>query len=168
MKPRIIIVDENDSPIGLKYREAVDGTKDIYRCSAVWIENSYGQALIAQRKFTKDKDPGKWGPAVAGTLEEGETYELSAYKETEEELGVVDVSLVLGPKLYNQTPRRYFAQWFYCSLDKRAEEFHLQEDEVEQVVWVDKNELVRDVDLNSDKYIPGFAQMLKQLISMNK
>ena len=29
---------------------------------------------IFLRSFTKSHDPGKWGPAVAGTVEEGETY----------------------------------------------------------------------------------------------
>ena len=85
-KPKVIIVDENDNPIGLKYREDIDYSKDTYRCTGIWITNSNDEVLIAQRKFTKDKDPGKWGPAVAGTIEEGETYESNAYKEMKEEI----------------------------------------------------------------------------------
>ena len=152
MKQKIIVVDENDVPIGLKYRDEIDYKKDIYRWSAIWIENSKKEVLIAQRKLTRDKDPGKWGPAVTGTIEEGETYESNAYKEIEEDLGVKVQSLQIGPKQRANEPRRYFGQWFLCVIDKPAKEFILQEDEVEQVVWIDKKELAKDIELYPEKY----------------
>lgn len=68
-KPKIIIVNENDEIIGHKARGTLEQL-DIYRVSALWIKNSQGDILLAQRKFTKKHDPGKWGPAVAGTNDE--------------------------------------------------------------------------------------------------
>ena len=159
-KQKLIIVDEHDTPIGLKYRDEIDYKKDIYRWSAIWIENSKNQVLIAQRQITKDKDPGKWGPAVAGTLEEGETYESNAHKEIEEELGVTIDSFQKGPKQYADTPRRYFGQWFLCKLDKSTEEFVLQEDEVAQIAWIDKEELAEDIQSNPEKYVPTMIEMV--------
>ena len=62
-KPDIIIVDENDNIIGHKKRGTLD-KKDIYRVSALWIQNPKGDILLAQRKFTKKHHPGRWGPAA--------------------------------------------------------------------------------------------------------
>ncbi len=164
-KQKIILVDENDIPIGVKYRDQIDYTKDIYRWSGIWVENSQGEVLIAQRKLTKDKDPGKWGPAAAGTLEEGETYESNARKEVQEELGITVDSFESGPKQHADTPRRYFGQWFLCKLDKTLDEFTIQEDEVEQIAWVKKEELVNDMKRNPDKYVPSFVQGIESLVS---
>ena len=38
---------------------------------------------MARSVFMIDKLPGKWGPAVAGTVEEGESYEENIIKEAE-------------------------------------------------------------------------------------
>ena len=110
---KIIIVDDTDKIIGFKLRNEIDYLVDNYRWSGVWIANSNNQVLMAQRKLTRDKDPGMWGPAVAGTLEEGETYESNAYKEVEEEIGLKNIILELGPKERLTTPRKSFGQWFF-------------------------------------------------------
>lgn len=159
-KQKIVIVDEFDTPIGSKYRDEVDYSKDIYRAAGVWIVNSKNEVLIAQRKLTKDKDPGMWGPAAAGTVEEGETYESNAYKEAEEELGLTGVAFELGPKQYSEHPRRYFGQWFICRIDKPVEDFVLQEEEVERVAWIDRATLERDVREYPEKYVPSLQKAI--------
>jgi len=161
---KVIIVDETDTPIGLKERADIDPTKDTYRCTGVWITNSQDEVLIARRKLTKDVDPGKWGPAVAGTVEEGETYESNAMKEAEEELGLKNVKLDLGPKNHLESPRKYFGQWFVCKVDKAIEDFVIQEDEVEQIAWVGKKELKKDLEANPDKYVPALSRVVDLLI----
>jgi isopentenyl-diphosphate delta-isomerase len=73
MPEKIIIVDDEDNIIGIKEREEVDKKNLRYRCSALWVKNSKGEILLAKRALTKKHSPGKWGPAVAGTLAENET-----------------------------------------------------------------------------------------------
>jgi len=70
----IHIVDENDRLIGVKNRAAIGYAKDIYRVSALWLTNPDGYVLLAKRANQKDKEPGVWGPAVSGTVEENEDY----------------------------------------------------------------------------------------------
>ncbi len=86
---KIIVVDENDKEIGVKERSKITHD-DIYRVSGLWLTNSKGEILLAQRSFNKprDNDPGKWGPAVAGTVDEDETYKENIQKEIKEELGL--------------------------------------------------------------------------------
>ena len=87
MREKVIVVDKNNNIIGSKYRDELQ-SNDIIRVVGVWIENEKGEVLIAQRSFNKKHDPGKWGPAVAGTLEEGESYALNILKEVKEEIGI--------------------------------------------------------------------------------
>lgn len=89
MKENIqIIVNEQDEEIGVKHRHDIT-SDDIYRVSALWIENSHGDVLMSQRGFMKRNNPGKWSAAVAGTIDEGESYSENIYKEAEEEIGLI-------------------------------------------------------------------------------
>lgn len=158
------IVDKDDNLVGLKPRDEIDFQNDYYRISGVWLTNSRGQVLIAQRKLTKDKDPGKWGPAAAGTLEEGETYEANAYKEAEEEIALTGVTFELGPKMTFEQPRHSHLQWFMARVEWPEEKFVPQPSEVERVRWIDEAELARDVAANPNKYVPSMARIIETFV----
>ena len=143
-KRRVIVVNQRDEVIGYKLDEDLLST-DIYRVSALWLTNSKKEVLLAQRAFSKSHDPEKWGPAVAGTIEEGETYEQNMVKEIEEELGLTGIKLKLGPKLERKTKYHYFVQWFFATLDKPANSFKIQKEEVEQVKWISKKQLTKEL-----------------------
>ena len=164
-KPLIQVVDRDDNLIGHVARDEFDYATQIYRITALWLTNSQGQVLLAQRKLTKDKDPGKWGPAAAGTMDEGETYDENIRKETEEEIGVTDIEFVKGPKVYFESPRMCWAQWYEATLNLSADEFVIQEDEVEKVEWMDPEWLKNDFEQNPDKYVPSMKYVIETFIN---
>lgn len=143
---RITIVDENDTPIGAKDRDAL-GPNDIYRVAAIWITKPGGDILLAQRAHTKKHSPGKWGPAVAGTIEEGEEYAVNALKEAVEEIGLMinPKKLEKGPHQKVGTPNtKYFIQWFTYVTDMPTDVLELNKEEVAQVRWLSR-EVVRQM-----------------------
>ena len=71
IEKNIIVVDEKYNIINLTPRNLVDEKGLRYRVSALWVTDSKGRILLAQRVLTKRHNPGKWGRAVAGTVEEG-------------------------------------------------------------------------------------------------
>lgn len=151
------IVDENDNLIGHKWKEQFDASRDIYRVSALWLRNSKGEVLLAQRSLKKKNGGGLWGPAVAGTIEYDETYDDNIVKEIEEEIGLTNLDLKRGEKRYIEADsRRYFCVYFYATYDKPASDFVL-EDEVESVKWVDEDWLLRDIDDHPGLYVRGMA-----------
>jgi 8-oxo-dGTP pyrophosphatase MutT (NUDIX family) len=164
MKTRIIIVDEHDNPIGLKER-GILAYEDIYRVSALWLtDTTTGDILLAQRKWTKHNDPGKWALAVAGTVDEGESYEENIKKETEEEIGLTGVTFTLGPKEYvDDGKHKFFCQWFYAQIDKDTALLTIQKDEVEAIQWIPSGDLRADVVSNPDKYVPSAKTSLDLL-----
>lgn len=157
------VVNEKDEIIAHKLRHEIDFKRDIYRIAALWLTNSAGEVLIAQRLLTKDKDPGKWGPAAAGTLEEGETYETNIYKEAEEEIGLNGIRFETGPKMRFKEPRQAFCQLFIGKCDWPSERFTPQPEEVEQVKWVKAEELINDFRRNPEKYVPSMQLILSKL-----
>lgn len=73
---------------------------------------------MARRAYTKKHDPWKWVPAVAGTIEEGETYEADMIKEAEEELGLKNISPTECPKerTFGAT-YTHFTQWYIMTIE---------------------------------------------------
>ena len=138
---RIPIVNEQDEIIGYKDRED-RSQKDITRVSALWVTDKEGNVLLAQRAFSKKHHPGLWGPAVAGTVEEGETYESNIIKEAEEEIGLTEFNPILGPKIRRSSIHEYFCQWFTFVADHDYM-FTKRDGEVEEVKWFSQNELIQ-------------------------
>lgn len=145
---KITIVNDKDEVVGHKERGTLDYSKDIYRVSALWITNSKGEVLLAKRSPTKKQHPNKWGPAVAGTIEEGETYDSNMIKEAEEELGLKNIK----PEKWIKTDTigkpflskyQHFTQWYKLKLDKPSKEFKVQEEEVAEIGWFTKEELTK-------------------------
>ena len=149
-KTNIIIVDQNDDIIGDKPRNEIS-SHDIYRVSALWLANELNEILIAQRSFQKSKDPGKWGPAVAGTVEKGESYSDNIRKEILEELGIEIKDLRIGPKR-KDLGKNYFAQWFLATIPKNTK-LEIQKDEVEKVRWISKIELKLEIESSPNEFL---------------
>ena len=158
---KIITVDKNDNMVGLKEWENLK-TEDIYRVSALWIENSKGEILLARRALSKAHDPNRWGPAVAGTLEEGETYDSNIVKEAEEEIGLKGIKFKkrTKTKIVLVGRIRYFLQWYMVKIDKPLKEFKIQKSEVAEVRWFSKEEIKKKLQENPNEFIYSVKQWI--------
>ena len=138
---KIVIVDEEDNVVGVEDRLVVDEKGLRYRVSELWVRNSDGDVLLARRAFTKNHHPGRWGPAVAGTVDEGESYEDNIVKEAGEEIGLTGVDFEKGPKVKMSGKYNYFIQWFIAVIDEPVDYFKIQEEEVAEIKWFSVEEL---------------------------
>lgn len=157
MSERIIIVNEQDEPIGIKDRADIL-PDDIYRVSALWLENIKGECLIARRAFTKRHDPGLWGPAVAGTVGEGETYESNIRKESLEEIGLELGEIILGKKLLYTEEHKFFAQWFFTKVGASKETLKFNPAEVAEIRWVPRDVLGKWIREKPGDFTPHTAR----------
>ena len=162
---RITIVNDQDEVIGYKERGTIE-LQDIYRVSALWITNSKGDVLLAQRQLSKRHHPGMWGPAVAGTVDEGESYDDNIVKEAEEEIGLENIQPRKSIKqrvTLATGDHNHFTQWYTLVVDKPAEDFVAQEEEVAQVKWFSRNELERELRDHPEKYLKGLQRAVETL-----
>jgi isopentenyldiphosphate isomerase len=150
-----IIVNENDEIIGYKDRNKVK-ENDIFRISALWVENNNNEILIAQRSLKKEHNPGKWGSAVAGRNEKNETYEENIIKEAEEEIGLKNYKFKKAHKI--KTKNNKFLQWFTLVLDKDIKEFKLQKEEVEDIKWIKKEKLKKEINKDPEKFTSSLIE----------
>jgi isopentenyldiphosphate isomerase len=154
-----ITVNKNDHPTGFKHWREM-GYEDIYRVSALWLyDTATGETLIVQRSFGKKNDPGKWGTAVAGTVERGETYRGNIIKEIEEEIGLKGLTLITCPKVFiDDGVKRYFCQLFKAGVDKNQITIRLDRSEAERYKWVSVEWLIKDVKQSPNNYTPFLSQ----------
>lgn len=161
----IQIVDEEDNVIGHKKRGTLS-QKDIYRVAALWIESFDGKkVLLAKRALTKKKDPGLWGPAVAGTIEKGESYESNIIKETQEEIGLANILFKKFIKQRSIFPHNRFVQWFLLRTNKSLKDFKIQKEEVAEIKWFSKEELTQRIIKEPSKFIKSLKSLMKLLSS---
>lgn len=93
MSHLVQLVDEHDNLVGHKHRDKLTDS-DIWRISAIDVRDLTDEHVLVQKRSVKKKNsPGIWTIAVAGTLEENDTYESCAYRELQEEIGVVNCHL---------------------------------------------------------------------------
>jgi isopentenyldiphosphate isomerase len=137
---KIPIVDEEDNVIAHKDRKDRN-TEDIRQVSALWVTAANGDVLLARRSFGKKNHPGVWGPAVSGTVEEGETYETNIIKEAEEEIGLKSLKFTQDRKLRRSNEHKYFVQWFTVVVEHDYP-FIKNDEEVDEVRWFSKDEII--------------------------
>lgn len=166
---RITVVNERDDVLGYKDSKDRD-PRDIIRVSGLWLRNSKGEILIAQRALDKTHDAGKWGPAAAGTVEEGETYLSNTIKEAREELGVAlnEKQLVPGAHLFRETSHRYFAQHYIAKIDMPLEDFKIQKKEVENLRWIGVEELASWIAEKPQDFIASFPDSFRKYRAMDE
>ena len=87
------IVDENDRVVRTATRAEMRRGVLLHRVVAIICLNSHGDIYVHRRTSTKDLFPSLYDMFVAGTVEAGETYEATAVRELEEEIGVRGVAL---------------------------------------------------------------------------
>jgi len=151
---KAIVVDENDNVVEYKKRSELT-KKDRIRITVVWVEDGNGNALIHKRANQKSW-AGYWENAAGGGVAHDESYEENAYKELEEEIGVSGVDLeFIAKKLFRTSAGDRYCSWYKAIVDWPKKKFILDPKEVEEIKWVNKQELFADRDKNPDKYMPS-------------
>ena len=82
------IVDSHDKVIGTGTRGEIHRMGFFHRAVHMFVFNPAGQVYIQRRSRSKDRHPGKLDSSAAGHVDPGETYEETAIRELQEELGI--------------------------------------------------------------------------------
>lgn len=82
------LVDLENRIVGATTRAEVRQKNLLHRGVGIMCRNSRGEVYVHKRTDTKDLFPGLHDMFVGGVVSRGESYETSALRELEEELGV--------------------------------------------------------------------------------
>jgi 8-oxo-dGTP pyrophosphatase MutT (NUDIX family) len=89
----VAIVDEQNRVVGSATRREMRARRVLHRACYILVFSSKGELFLQQRTLTKDVYPGYYDPTSGGVVLAGESYDESARRELEEELGIRGVPL---------------------------------------------------------------------------
>ena len=133
----VTLIDYRDNVIGAVPRAQVRNEGLLHRVTYLLVFSSDGKILVQTRTGEKDVYPGYLDFAAGGVVLEGESYEQSAQRELEEELGI-DVPLEPCFSLYiedrsTKVANNNWGRVFSCICDGP---FSLQKEEVAAVEFM--------------------------------
>lgn len=162
---KVVVVDKNNTIIGHKYfGELTDN--DIWRIIAIWAENDKGQVLLQRRALHMQMDPGLWTPAVAGTVDEGDDWLSTAIREAEEEIGLTNVTFEPTELMFFKSVfGSRWCQGYKVAVDWPVSRFVIQQEEVAELGWFDKERVINEITAGSPKY-PAAASVWLNLFNL--
>jgi 8-oxo-dGTP pyrophosphatase MutT (NUDIX family) len=124
----VTIVDENNNVVGTEPRSKMRAEGLPHRANYILVFNSEGELFLQKRTMSKDIYPGYYDVATGGVVLAGESYDASALRELEEELGIQGVKLKQHFDFFHEdVGNRVWGRVYSCVYDG---DIVLQEEEV--------------------------------------
>jgi isopentenyldiphosphate isomerase len=124
----VTIVDQNNQVVGAEPRSKMRAEGLPHRANYILVFNSEGELFLQERTMNKDIYPGYHDVATGGVVLAGESYDASALRELEEELGIRGVKLKQHFDFYHEdVGNRVWGRVYSCVYDG---DIVLQEEEV--------------------------------------
>ena len=138
------------------------------------VINEKNEILLERRNKNKKFNPLKLG-LVGGHVTKGETIEQAIKKETFEEIGVeFDQVVLFDKRIEIQPSNRTVKNRFYTFTDKKIDAYQVQEEEVEEVVYMDFNIFIDYIKEDNNETVYNWNQdgemfmKLKSIIEKRK
>lgn len=87
MKEQVVLVNENDEPIGLMEKIEAHEKALLHRAFSVFITNKQGEIMLQQRALNKYHSPGLWTNTCCSHQREGEQNLEAGKRRLMEEMG---------------------------------------------------------------------------------
>lgn len=87
MEEKVILVDENNNPIGLMPKLEAHEKAVLHRAFSVFIMNGKGEMMLQQRALHKYHSPGLWTNTCCSHQRENETNVEAGKRRLQEEMG---------------------------------------------------------------------------------
>ena len=143
MLPRdeiVLVVDIDNKESGSVPRHEMRARGLPHRAAYILVFNSKDEIFVQKRTMSKDIYPGYFDIAAGGVVLAGESYDHSAARELEEELGIRDKVLTSHFTFCHEDGSNLvWGRVYSCSYDG---EMILQEEEVESGFFMDPEEVL--------------------------
>lgn len=153
---RIILVDENDAPVGTEEKIRAHLRGHLHRAFSIFIFNSKGDLLLQKRAKEKYHSGALWSNTCCGHPKPGDRTKDAALRRLIEEMGfscplTEPFSFSYKAKLENGLTENEYDHVFYGYFDGQPNPSKL---EVEDWKWVPVDHLITDIRANPHDYTP--------------
>lgn len=164
------IVDADDQVTGVATRGEIHARGLKHRAVHVLVLNKAGSVLLQKRSMQKDQCAGMWDTSCAGHVESGQSYQETAPRELQEELGFLPAEPL--KTLFKMQPSNDNGHEFAMVYAIEYEgPFTAAEDEIDELRWFSQAEVDEWVDNlvvnDSQDLTSGFAEIWKQFREAN-
>lgn len=158
MTETVILVDENDQPIGFQEKLAAHLTPQRHRAFSVFIFNGKGETLIQRRALGKYHSPGLWANSCCGHPRPGEAVKLAAERRLKEELGFSCPVIPFTTVCYTLKLENDLWELEYTHVCKGFYEgaMDLNSEEISEVKWIAPKDLLAEVLTKPDSFARWF------------
>ena len=176
MDELVDILDENGTYTGETALKSEAHKKGLFHQTVhIWCCSKNGMVLLQQRGKDKKTHPLKWDVSVAGHIGAGETPELGAFREVEEEIGITinlkklyKLTTILLEKKYSEFFwDREFTHTFIYELNEN-EPLKKQESEVEALQWMPLKVFENLVAEEDKRFVPNSTERYQEIIAALK
>jgi len=166
MIEQVILVDENDKPIGQMEKMQAHWEGKLHRAFSVFIFNSENELLLQQRALSKYHSGGLWTNTCCSHPRMGESNDEAANRRLNEEMGMI-CSLTYG---FNFIYKSEFSDGlieheldhvFFGNSDQLPE---INKEEVESYKYMNLMALKEDIEQNPQFYTPWLKICLERVI----
>ncbi len=154
----IIIVDKQNHTTGTATRLHMRQNNLIHRASYIVVYNASNEVFVQKRTQTKDIYPGYQDIAAGGVVLANESYEESARRELQEELGITAPLTFQFDHFYQDKNNKVWGRIFSCT---HHGPFTLQVEEVESGQFMPVQTILSPV--NPHQFTPDGIEILQRL-----
>ena len=173
MVEHVILVDENDNPIGIEEKVKCHlPNGKLHRAFTALLFDKEGKLVITKRSPNKMLWPGDWDGTLASHPRESETFVSSAERRMPEEIGISCKFEYLFKFEYHVPYKDVGSENEICGtvlgILEKSSKFNLVKDEISDLKWITADELVKELEKIPEKYCPWMLIALYLLPSSEK
>lgn len=164
MADDILLVDEDDNPIGTGEKMDVHRRGLLHRAFSILVYNSKREIMLQRRALSKYHCPGLWSNACCSHPRPGEHLIMAAKRRLREEMGIsipikeVGVEFIYKVKIGDLTEYEY-DHVLYGNFDGEPQ---INPEEADDWKWMPFADLRDEMKSNPDIYTPWFRLIISQ------
>lgn len=164
MAEHVVLVSPDDEVLGQMEKMKAHEAGLLHRAFSVFLFNKNGDMLLQKRACEKYHSPGKWTNAVCSHPRIDETYLQAAERRLWEELGIKTkltskFNFIYKADVGNQLWEHELDHVFIGEFEG---DFHLNKGEVEEIRYLSKENLEREMKENPEHFTEWFKIILKE------
>lgn len=150
------LVDEQDNVVGVTDKLTAHSQKQLHRVVAVYVFNDKGELYVQVHKTSG----GLYDHSVGGHVSQGESYEIAASREAEEELGIKQPLKMMSTFYSDEGIYQHMFGLFECIADSSWK--FVANDEVEEIIPMDVSEIRDLMKSNPETFTGDFINTMSE------
>jgi isopentenyldiphosphate isomerase len=167
MNENLTIFSEDGNVLGSKTRIEIH-TKPLqywHGVTQIWVFNKDKKLLCSKRSSTVEGNPNKWQTYVGGHLKYGDSYEETAIKEVNEEIGltITNERLILVGE-YKNEQSKHISRAYLLIFNSSIDNITFNDGEISEIKWLSLDEYNLSIRQSPDEWCNTLNQITQELL----